>query len=74
MRRSLSTTTRIWIGSLLLTLVGTGIVAYWNFLQFVEKERWVEHTNEVITVSETLLSNLKDAETGQRGYLGTSKK
>jgi PAS domain S-box-containing protein len=72
MRRSLSTSTRIYLGSLFLALVGTGIAVYWNFLQFVDQERWVEHTNEVITVSETLLSHLKDAETGQRGYLLTA--
>jgi PAS domain S-box-containing protein len=72
LKRSLSTSTRICLGSLFLTLVGTGIAAYWNFLHYADKERWVEHTHEVIEVSETLLSSLKDSETGQRGYLLTA--
>ncbi len=36
-----------------------------------EKLEWVIHTNNVITSSEKLLSSLKDAETGQRGFLLT---
>lgn len=36
-----------------------------------EKLEWVIHTNNVITSTEKLLSSLKDAETGQRGFLLT---
>lgn len=36
-----------------------------------EKLRWVNHTHEVLLSSERLLSAMKDAETGQRGYLLT---
>jgi PAS domain S-box-containing protein len=71
MKRSLHTLTLIGIGSLSLSLVGVGIAAYWNFLHYSDRMRWVEHTYKVIDVSETLLSDLKDAETGQRGYLLT---
>lgn len=38
-----------------------------------EKLEWVNHTHEVITNSEKLLSSLKDAETGQRGFLLTQQ-
>ncbi|MCW8092461.1 CHASE3 domain-containing protein [Alteromonas sp. ASW11-130] len=34
-------------------------------------ERWVRHTHEVIILGKSLLSNVKDAETGQRGFLVT---
>lgn len=34
---------------------------------------WVDHTHEVIEMSNVLLVNLVDAETGQRGYLLASK-
>jgi PAS domain S-box-containing protein len=71
MKRSLHTLTLIGIGSLSLSLVGVGIAAYWNFLHYSDRVRWVEHTYKVIDVSEHLLSNLKDSETGQRGYLLT---
>lgn len=38
-----------------------------------EKLVWVIHTHNVITDSEKLLSSMKDAETGQRGYLLTQE-
>jgi PAS domain S-box-containing protein len=71
MRRSLHNLMLIGICSLCLSLVGIGTAAYWNFLRYSDRARWVEHTYKVIDVSENLLSNLKDAETGQRGYLLT---
>lgn len=37
-----------------------------------EKLKWVNHTHEVIAVTERLLGAMKDTETGQRGYLLTS--
>ncbi len=36
-----------------------------------EKLDWVNHTNSILDESNLLLSNLKDAETGQRGFLLT---
>ena len=39
-----------------------------------EKSAWVEHTHEVLTETETFLGALKDAETGQRGFLLTKNK
>ncbi|GGW82640.1 CHASE3 domain-containing protein [Alteromonas halophila] len=38
-----------------------------------QSEKWLTHTYEVLTMSSHLLTSLKDAETGQRGYLLTSK-
>ena len=38
-----------------------------------EKLLWVIHTHDVITNSEKLLSSMKDAETGQRGFLITQE-
>ncbi len=37
-----------------------------------KNEAWVDHTNEVIHLSTELLGAMKDAETGQRGYLLTN--
>jgi diguanylate cyclase (GGDEF)-like protein len=36
-----------------------------------EKLHWVNHTHEVLTATSDLLGSLKDAETGQRGFLLT---
>ena len=37
-----------------------------------EKLNWINHTNQVLKISEQFLSSMKDTETGQRGYLLTS--
>jgi diguanylate cyclase (GGDEF)-like protein len=37
-----------------------------------EKLQWVNHTHEVLNSANDLLGSMKDAETGQRGYLLTS--
>ncbi len=46
-------------------------VSYRLTLRLIENERWVSHTHEVLTEIEGTLSAIKDAETGQRGYLLT---
>lgn len=38
-----------------------------------EKLKWVNHTHKVLNETEKLLSAMKDTETGQRGYLLTSR-
>ena len=39
--------------------------------ELIDSSRWVNHTNEVLIEAENLTSFLKDAETGQRGYIIT---
>ncbi|CAA9421899.1 MAG: hypothetical protein AVDCRST_MAG51-2093 [uncultured Ramlibacter sp.] len=46
--------------------------AYWSSRAVGEATEWVAHSREVETALEEVLSNLKDAETGQRGFLLTS--
>ena len=55
----------------LAALLGIGTIAYANFLRLQQTKAWVNHTHEVLEKLVTLLSTLKDAETGQRGYLLT---
>jgi two-component system, sensor histidine kinase and response regulator len=52
-------------------LVLAGLIAYRNVTGFVQSTRWVRHTYEVLNGLETTKSLLKDAETGQRGYIIT---
>ena len=47
------------------------IISYFNTRQLVYNNGWVQHTFQVISELETTMSLLKDAETGQRGYLIT---
>ncbi|HEX8363090.1 MAG TPA: CHASE3 domain-containing protein, partial [Longimicrobium sp.] len=57
-------------GSALLFVV-LSLLAYAAVQRSRESTRWVEHTHQVIIVLETTLSDLRDAETGQRGFLLT---
>src|SRR5262245_27237683 len=54
-----------------LTLIIIAVVSYRNAQAVIENDRWVAHTYQVRTELAELLSQLKDAETGQRGYLIT---
>lgn len=67
--------TRILVGyGLALLVVGAvGIVAYRATSELVDSTDWVTHSHKVKgTLAETL-SSLKDAETGQRGFLLTGE-
>jgi methyl-accepting chemotaxis protein len=54
-----------------LTLVLVAVVSYRNAHLLIENDDWVEHSHQVRIELGNLLSELKDAETGQRGYLLT---
>ena len=59
----------IGFGLTLAVLVVGSWVGCINAGRLADHNQWVTHTHEVIGASEVLLSTLKDAETGQRGYL-----
>jgi methyl-accepting chemotaxis protein len=52
-------------------LIGIGAVAYTNITKLNATSEWVTHTHEVLEHVAGVLSQLKDAETGQRGYVIT---
>src|SRR5580704_6483642 len=56
-----------------MTLVVIAFVSYRNANRLIENDGWVAHTYQVRTELADLLSELKDAETGQRGYLITGE-
>ena len=53
-------------------LVDAGATLY-NIRDVATSVEWVSHTHEVLAKLEAVLSTLKDAETGQRGYLLTGE-
>ncbi|MCB5184199.1 CHASE3 domain-containing protein [Methylobacillus gramineus] len=53
----------------LTLLLSLSYITYNRTNQFLASSRWVDHTYQVILQLNTVLSELKDAETGQRGYL-----
>jgi PAS domain S-box-containing protein len=63
----------IGAGGLVALLVADILLTVQNTRQLDRDAFWVAHTQEVITGLENVLSLVKDAETGQRGYLITGE-
>jgi PAS domain S-box-containing protein len=61
----------VLVGLVVLILVAESALFYSIWTSFAESERWSIHTHEVLEKIESFLSEIKDAETGQRGYLLT---
>ena len=57
----------------LLIVGGVGIQSYLGIQRITETNQWVAHSHEVIENLEHALSVLKDAETGQRGFVLTGE-
>jgi methyl-accepting chemotaxis protein len=71
MKWNVGTKIGVGFGITLAIFLVVGIVAYRSVTQQTEAADWVAHTREVQNQLTQLLSNLQDAETGQRGYLIT---
>ncbi|HEY8084442.1 MAG TPA: CHASE3 domain-containing protein [Methylophilaceae bacterium] len=57
----------------LLMLFIVGMASYWNISELLQSAESRAHTFHVLQVVEQVASTLKDAETGQRGYLLTGE-
>jgi methyl-accepting chemotaxis protein len=71
MKWNVGTKIGVGFGVALAIFVIVGAVAYRSVTQQTEAADWVAHTREVQTALADLLTNLQDAETGQRGYVIT---
>lgn len=61
------------LGISLAALIISSAASYISIGKLVDSEAWVEHTSEVIQGLDNIISRIKDAETGQRGYLLTGE-
>ena len=52
--------------------VTIGGIAYSSITSLNQTAEWVDHTHVVLAELEKITSSLKDAETGQRGFLITN--
>ncbi|MBW4441646.1 MAG: response regulator [Plectolyngbya sp. WJT66-NPBG17] len=59
------------IGLAIFAIIGT--ISYSGTRQLIETSGWVTHTYQVLGELEDILSLIKDAENGQRGYLLTGE-
>jgi len=64
---------KIWggFGLIAVILVVIGLIAFWSTSRLIMANRWLSHTQDVLTNLDSLISAIKDVETGQRGYIIT---
>ncbi|RZK14528.1 MAG: histidine kinase, partial [Flavobacterium sp.] len=73
-KTTLKSNLRIGLGLSLLILFITSLASFISIKNLIRSSDMVSHSNEMITKLESVISTLKDAETGQRGYLLTGDK
>ncbi len=61
----------IGFGCSLVILISSSILSYLSITELLDSQKWVEHTVQVETGLNGIISSMKDAETGQRGFLLT---
>lgn len=64
---------RLGFGISLVLLLASSVASYYTISKLIDSAEWVDHTNEVLQASENIISNIKDGESGQRGYLLTGQ-
>jgi PAS domain S-box-containing protein len=71
MKRSIEKTIAVGFGLAFLVLLAIGLVQYATTKQLVEAGHWVVHTDAVLAGIQTVLADVKDAESWLRGYAAT---
>lgn len=64
---------KIILASILVILIFNGWFLHLNFKNVSEQEEWVGQTAQTLNELELIMSSMKDAETGARGFLLTNK-
>lgn len=70
---SIEKKTIVMLGLASLILVSLNVFFYWSFIQQKETTERVAKSRAILRKLESLFSTVKDAETGQRGYLLTGQ-
>jgi len=74
MKTTLKNNLRLGLGLSLIILFISSLASYVSIRNLIKSTELVKHSDEIILNSESIISFLKDAETGQRGYLLTGNK
>ena len=61
------------VAAIVVLLIVSAALTYWNTRQLDTDAAWVSHTNRVRTLTADVLLSLVDAETGARGFVITGK-
>ncbi|SDF44196.1 PAS domain S-box-containing protein [Mucilaginibacter pineti] len=73
MNRRFNRNLRAGYGFSIFILLLTGLFSWFTLNEMLASTREVRHSTDVIRLLEQTISHMKDAETGQRGYLLTGK-
>ena len=52
----------------LVLMIGVGVLVEVNLLKMEESNKWVRHTQPVLTEAQTIMASAVNMETGLRGY------
>ena len=69
--QSLERRSTLWSTVGLGMLVFIAGIAVWTLRQVAGSDAWVDHTREVISTNQQLLSDIRDAQSAERGYIIT---
>src|SRR5450755_721511 len=72
MKQSLTRNLAIGFGFSLLVLLGSSVASYVSIRNLLSSTQWVNHTYEVISNLNDVVSPIREAETAQRGFLITN--
>lgn len=73
-KNSVKQKVKFGIGLSILLLVISAIFSLQSINKLIEHQDWVNHTNIVLAKLESIVSEVKDLETGQRGFQITNDK
>lgn len=59
---------RIFFLGILVVLISVALLTFSNLNNYTEEVRLIRHSNRVVTAVENVMSSIRDAETGHRGY------
>src|SRR5579863_263852 len=74
MKNGLNRNLQYWFGISVLILVIISAFSYYTINNLLESRKLVDHSNQIISKLEKSISLMKDAETGQRGFLLSNNK
>src|SRR5450432_3176584 len=72
MKQSLTRNLAIGFGFSLLVLLGSSVASYVSIRNLLNSSEWINHTYEVISNLNDVVSPVREAETAQRGFLITN--
>lgn len=59
---------RIFFLGILVVLISVALLTFSNLNNYTEEVRLIRHSNRVLTAIQTVMTSIRDAETGHRGY------